>query len=49
MQQLASMQAGSSHADLAGEQTYSVQTVPGGTVLEGKPVSIPPEQSRQQV
>ena len=43
------MQAGSSHAEMAGEHTYSVQTVPGGSVLEGKPVSVPPEQSRQQV
>ena len=49
MQQLASMQADSNHAEMAGEHTYSAQTVPGGAVLEGKPVSVPPEQSRQQV
>ena len=48
MQQLASslMQGGNTQAEPALEHAFSGASVPGGSVLEGRPVSVPSEQSR---
>ena len=43
------MQGGNSHQEVAVEHAFSGPSVPGGSVLEGKPVSVPSEQIRQQV
>ena len=43
------MQGGNSHQEVAVEHAFSGPSVPGGSVLEGKPVSVPSEPTRQQV
>ena len=43
------MQGGNNYQEVAVEHAFSGPSVPGGSVLEGKPVAVPSEQIRQQV